>query len=125
MEKIKSLEQKRADLAWEFVHKDYVQNNSKEYRAAMRKLPTMILTSGLAQTVVFHLSKGKDKPHYEIIRNLAESLEKLLDIRDIGDPEKLMDKIKNADHETYMLLSNEALKYATWLKRFAEAELEE
>ncbi|MCD6086767.1 MAG: type III-B CRISPR module-associated protein Cmr5 [Candidatus Hydrothermae bacterium] len=125
MAEIKSLEQERARLAWEFIHKNDVKKNSKDYRAAIRKLPAMILTSGLAQTVAFYLSKGEGKPYYEIVRNMAGSLGKLTGVEDIGTPEKFTKKIKDANHETYILLSNEALKYATWLKRFAEAELEE
>ena len=126
MAEIKSLEQERARLAWEFVHRDDVQSNSKDYRAAIRKLPAMILTSGLAQTVTFYLSKGKEKPQFEIIKNLAEALKNLTEIAiDPENPQSLITKIKEADHETYILLSREALKYATWLRRFAEAELEE
>jgi len=128
MVNFRSLEQTRARLAWEFVHNEIAKkskNDQKEYRTAIRRLPAMILTSGLGQTVAFHLSKDEGKPHYEIIKNLSRALKGLRGITNIETPEKLIEKIMDADHETYILLSNEALKYATWLKRFAEAELEE
>ena len=127
MAEIKSLEQKRAKLAWEFVHDQLAKKDKgtqKEFKSAIRKLPTMILTSGLGQTIAFHLAKGKDKPHYEVIKNVVAAIYELTKISDIETPEKLMEKITSTDHETYILLSKETLKYATWLKRFAEAELE-
>lgn len=127
MAEVKSLEQKRAKLAWDFVHRELAQKakkDQKDFKSALRKLPAMILTSGFGQTVAFHISKGKDKSHYEIIKNIADALEKLTGIAEIKEPEKLIEKITTSDHEIYVLLSNEAIKYATWLKRFAEAELE-
>jgi len=126
MAKIESLEQKRAKLAWEFVQglKDKRKDKQKDFKSVIRKLPAMILTSGYGQTIAFHLAKGKDKPHYAIIKNVVAAIYELTKISDIETPEKLMEKITSTDHETYILLSKETLKYATWLKRFAEAELE-
>ena len=127
MAKIESLEQKRAKLAWEFIHDELAKKDNstqKEFKSAIRKLPTMILTSGFGQTIAFHLSKEKNKPHYEIIKNVVVALNELTKISGIDTPEKLVKEITSTDHETYILLSREALKYTTWLKRFAEAELE-
>ena len=126
MAEVEVLEQKRAKLAWDFIQeiKNMHNNDQKDFKSAIRKLPAMLLTSGLGQTVAFHLSKGKDKPHYKIIENVAKALEKLTKIYDIGDADSFIKKISNCNHETYIILANEALKYITWLKRFAEAELE-
>ena len=127
MAEIKSLEQKRAKLAWEFVQfvKDNRRDKQKEFKSVMRKLPAMILTSGLAQTIAFHLGKDIGKPEHEVIDNLAIALSELTDYFKGKTAKELQIALNDEDHEVHIMLTREALKYATWLKRLAEAELEE
>jgi len=120
MAKVKSLEQIRAKHAWKFI--ENVKEKKGDYLTAMRKLPAMILTSGLGQTVAFYLSKKNE--HQNIINRVAEHLSKVMGIEGITCGTDLLKKIMQSNHEEYIILSREALKYATWLKRLAEAELE-
>lgn len=133
MSKVESLENKRAQMAWGFISSiksKYNKDKQKEYKTALRKFPAMILTSGLGQTVAFHMAKEEDKPHRKIIDEVVKSVRKLTSVNEKDADEKgltgeeLVKKIIDLDHETYILLSKEVLKYTTWLKRFAEAELE-
>ena len=126
MSDFKSLEQKRAELAWEFV--DWVKKEKtsaqKDYKSVMRKLPAMILTSGLGQTLAFHLGKESGKPERDVINNLAKALKDLTGYVDKDNARELLKTLSDSQHEAHVMLTNEALKYATWLKRLAEAELE-
>ncbi|MDQ7032441.1 MAG: type III-B CRISPR module-associated protein Cmr5 [Desulfonauticus sp.] len=116
MSDFKSLEQTRAKLAWEFVNS--IAENFDKISSHIKKLPALILTSGLGQAVAFYLSKDD---HKKIINNVAETMSKITAIEGINCGKDLLEKIRTSDHDTYILLSNEALKYATWLKRLAEA----
>ena len=116
MSDFKSLEQKRAELAWKFV--DSVRDQLDKLSSHIRKLPAIILTSGLGQAVAFYLSKDD---HKKVIDNVAEAVSEITGIEGVTCGRDLLEKIRTSNHETYILLSNEALKYATWLKRLAEA----
>ena len=116
MSDFKSLEQKRAEIAWGFVNS--IKDQLDKFSSHIRKLPAIILTSGLGQAVAFYLSKDD---HKKIIDNVAEALSKITGIEGITCGRDLLEKIRKSNHETYILLSNEALKYATWLKRLVEA----
>ncbi len=116
MSDFKSLERLRAKLAWEFINS--IENQLDKLTTHIRELPAVILTSGFGQAVAFYLSKNDYK---KIIDNVAEALSEITKIEGITCGKDLLEKIRTSNHETYILLSNEALKYAIWLKRLAEA----
>ena len=130
MPSLKTLEQRRAERAWGFVHervrvlKEAGNLREERVKNAALRLPAMLLTMGLGQTVAFYLSK--DKEHQEVLRLLAEHLaqEGFYDSHRGICGETLLQEIKGSTIREYILLSEEALKFATWLKRLAEAELE-
>jgi len=120
MTAIKSLEQIRAQHAWDFIEKN--QNIIEKIAPIVRKLPAMIMTSGLGQTVAFCLSTSDYK---RVIDDIANYLSKNTGVEGITCGSDLLNKIMNSNHETYIMLSQETLKYTTWLKRLIEAKLEE
>jgi CRISPR-associated protein Cmr5 len=121
-----SLEQKRAKIAWDSVKK--VDKNKKEYRALARKLPAMIMVSGLGQTLAFLKSKGENENAEQLIYNhLSNWLAKESPI-DWGSEISELDllyKVINVDIATYRQATQEALLFLSWLKRAAEAEIKE
>ena len=121
MAKIESLEQKRAEHAWRFVSQ-YEGGIPDKIASLVRKLPAMIMTSGLGQTVAFCLSKDEGRT---VIDNIARHLFEVTGIRDITCGNDLLKKITASNHETYLVLSRETFKYATWLKRLVEAKTED
>ena len=121
MAEIKSLEQKRAEHAWRFVSQ-YEGGIPDKIASLVRKLPAMIITSGLGQTVAFCLSKDEGKT---VIDNIAGHLLEVTGVKDITCGNDLLKKITGSNHETYIVLSKETLKYATWLKRLVEAKTED
>ena len=120
MAKIESLEQVRAKHAWEFI--ESIDKNFDKIASLTRRLPAMLLTSGLGQTVAFCLSKDEGKT---VIDNIAKHLSEVTGIEGITCGNDLLEKIKGSNHETYIIFSRETLKYVTWLKRLIEAQTEE
>jgi CRISPR-associated protein Cmr5 len=59
----KTLEQQRATRAWECVDEvtSKSQDFKKKYGSLARKVPTLILTNGLGQTLAFLKAKGKKR----------------------------------------------------------------
>lgn len=60
---MRTLEQERALFAWERVNsvcKDH-PNDAKDVAMNIRKMPTMVLTNGLGQTLAFLLQKDEGR----------------------------------------------------------------
>ena len=117
MSKIETLEQIRMENAWNFVK----NNKIDEIEAPAKKLPAIILSSGLGQAVAFYLTKEEMK---KIIDNVAKHISAITDFEDVHCGEDLLKKIMRSDNETYILLSKEAIKYSTWIKRLVESKAE-
>ena len=58
MSRLQRVEQKRAAEAWSCIQAVSEDKFKKEYRSIVMKLPTLILTNGLGQTLAFLKSKG-------------------------------------------------------------------
>jgi CRISPR-associated protein Cmr5 len=56
----RSLEQRRAQAAWETVQK-VDQNKGKEFKSVATSLPADIQANGFGQTMAFLRAKGKDE----------------------------------------------------------------
>lgn len=116
------------------------QSLSAKYRTLALTFPSMILQSGLSQTIGFLLAKGSLKEN-EAAENkdnkeeskkikvnehllLLEHLAKLLsDEKNEYDGKSLHGKILKADLAEYQLLTRKALDASTCLKRYTEALL--
>jgi len=97
---------------------------AKRYGTLARKLPSLVLTNGLGQTLAFLKSKGysqgtpkPDAAEALIYKHLCGHL---LTSKDSD----LLDTIMGENSLEYRYHTAEALAFAGWLKRFAEAELE-
>ncbi len=119
---LRTLEQQRAEHAWKCVQ-DVQEAKTKpfagDYRTIAMKLPSLILTNGLGQTLAFLRSKP-DRQHFQLLySHLAQWVGER--VRANGD---LLDwLVNNATSHQYRLATMEALALLQWLKRFAEAEL--
>jgi CRISPR-associated protein Cmr5 len=122
-------EQQRAKAAWADVQA--VDRKSldvkRKYRGLVLKLPVMVLTNGLGQTLAFLRSKGKgdtNDPHEIVYSHLQSWLFREIRWADATQP-TLIERIFNTTSETYRQATVEALAYLHWLRRFAEAVLPE
>ena len=130
----KTLDQKRAKQAWDDIQSiaSRPDDFKKKYGSLARRVPMLVLTNGLGQTLAFLFSKAKfqEPPHKRSVEakvhgELYEHLSKWA-VRQVAPSEKdmkLLDWVLNNDNTAYRRATTEALAYLSWLKRFAEAEL--
>lgn len=107
--------------------------DGKKYRTLAQRLPAMIMTNGLGQTLAFLLSKPGTSGRSVEVR-IATDLAGWLLCPDSPisweepdghrTPEALMCLIQNSTSVEYRQAATEVLQYVTWLKRFAVARLE-
>lgn len=120
---IRTLEQKRASKAWDFVNevnqKD--KETKKKYRSLALKTPVLVLTNGLGQTLAFFKSKGKGE-HELLYGHLSDWLAGESKIYGTGE---LVQKVISGNSARYRQATTETLAFLSWLKRFAEAVLPE
>jgi len=121
-----TLDQKRARQAWEDVQKINAlpDDLKKGYGSLARRVPMLILTNGLGQTLAYLRSKGKNDPQKE--HNVLFDQLSCWTMSQVAPDSKnqnLLDWVLQADSTAYRRATIEALAYLGWLKRFAEAEL--
>lgn len=118
---IENLEAKRAQSAWgavqEVVKKD--EKSRKEYRSLVRSTPALVLSSGLLQTLAFLKAKG------EAHRALYSHLSGWVAPRLGADGKPLFEHLLSAGSDDHRLATRESIAYLSWLKRIAEATIEE
>jgi len=98
----------------------------KEYSSLARKVPTLVLTNGLGQTLAFLKAKGKNDPadeHTVLFRHLSKWVLDQVAPGTSSSNDDLLQWVLSNDSAAYRRATTEALAFLTWLKRFAEAEL--
>jgi CRISPR-associated protein Cmr5 len=119
---LRTLEQERAKHAWDCVQEVKDKPFAGDYRTIAVKVPSLIVTNGLGQTLAFLKAKGKDEPgneHEVLYRHLADWVGRKVN----ADGDLLSWLVNTATSQQYRLATMEALALLQWLKRFAEAEL--
>jgi CRISPR-associated protein Cmr5 len=115
-----SLEQGRAAFAYAQV-RDYVEGKGdsqrSEYRAYLKKLPTLVQTNGLAETMAFYHSKSGT--YAEIYQQIGAWVEKQHSERLEG--KSFLEALLNMDSAEYRVIAVEVLALANWMRRFADA----
>lgn len=131
-----NIEQKRGQQAWKDILeiKGRSEKDQKEYRSLARGLNAMIQINGLGQTLGFLKAKGggKQNAHFYLLGHLTHWMRWNFDTNNNQPnpaiPENndgLLSWITNtASSADYRRATTECLAYGSWLRRFAEAELE-
>ncbi len=98
---------------------------AKEYKAYSKKIPMLIKTNGLGNTLSFMISKSKSKVAYSLLYNQihARLQSKELDYLPINEKE-LVEQIINLDSSMYRLVTVEILAFFNWLRRFSDGLIE-
>ncbi|GIW43290.1 MAG: hypothetical protein KatS3mg077_0572 [Candidatus Binatia bacterium] len=114
----KHIEQERAQWAFRTVRSLAADRETKadELLSHIRKLPSHIQASGLAQTLLFYGQKQE---------KLATALAQHLGLLDRGNQGRVADAVQKLVESaaTVRRKTRDALSAAQWLKRFAEVEL--
>lgn len=122
----KKIENGRAAFAFQKV-KDFVQGGNekrnKEYSSYIKKLPAMIQTNGLGQSLAFYYA-NKNNVYGDIYRQIEEWIRKkqpgLLSKYTHQGNEEFVEIIINMNSGDYRIISNEVLAYLNWMRRFAD-----
>jgi len=130
------LEQERAQQAWACVQEvtNKPQEFKKKYGSLARKVPMLVLTNGLGQTLGFLLAKAKRhepeqkrsveaKAHDLLFIHLSNWVLSQVASSTTASNGDLLQWVLQNDSAAYRRATTEALAFLTWLKRFAEAEL--
>jgi CRISPR-associated protein Cmr5 len=110
-------EQKRAAKAWDDV-KGISKGMAETYSTQARRLPSLIQVNGLGQTLAFFRSKPDNQAMKAIYGHLSGWV-----MGQMGQEEgDLLSAVTRWQSDVYRRATAEALAYALWLRRFAEAE---
>ncbi|MBC7248559.1 MAG: type III-B CRISPR module-associated protein Cmr5 [Actinobacteria bacterium] len=126
---VKTLEQGRASEAYGYVTGAVKQlgDKAKDYKSYVKKLPVMIKTNGLGQTLAFvksKRSKDEGKNAYDMIyEQLGDWLRKCPNSV-IQSGNDLVKSIIDLDSKDYRVATAEALSLLNWLRRFADGIIE-
>lgn len=116
---MKTLEQEFAGEIYKRVEafgEKYGEGHSarKKYGSMAHKLPILVHTAGLAQTLAFVETRG-DEPQ-TLLKHLAE-------VTGNGDAQNLLRISREADLQEYVYLTRKVLLASKWFKRFAQSVL--
>ena len=125
---MKKLENGRAEFAYKCVEEVNIpdpnyKNKQSDYKSYVKKVPVLIQTNGLGNTLAYMLSKGKA---YDLIyQHLTNWLSKeecgctaLLDGTD------LLKFVVSQSSMVYRQITTECLALLNWLRRLAEGMIE-
>jgi len=106
---------------------NFYKNLLKNYRSYVKKIPTMILSNGLGQTLAFIKAKSEKGNAYNLIyQQLTEYMKSDHTVRIKMPQEKndLVEWVISCNSSTYRYITQEILAFLNWLKRFAEGLIE-
>lgn len=123
------LSRNRAETAFAYVQEitRSHKNIEKKYKSLVRKTPMRIKANGLGATLAFVFSKKKGENQHALLYN---HLEKWLSNDDMVDAEggefvaKVVAMNVAMKKAEYRVVTNEALAFLTWLRRFVDGMIE-
>jgi len=106
------------------MRKDGVKKYAKDYPSYVKRVPQMILSNGLGQTLSFIFSKGNNKNNaYTLIYSQIQDYMKSQCQTRIQMPQEksdLLEWVISCNSNDYRYITDEVLAFFNWLRRFAE-----
>ncbi len=125
-----TLDQQRAKYAWRRVEWAASKNRIKEYTNLAKSTASLVMNSGLMQTLAFLRSKNQPE-HKLLLNDLCEWLECALGGIDLKNgksfPKKdaqfkeVMEALYNSSPDLYMRANSEIMALFRWLRQLADA----
>ena len=112
---------KRANFCLNKV-KEIDSSIKDKFKSYAQKLPSLITSNGLIMTLAFIKSKS-ERAYEELYDILDEWLTKEALIPWESEEEDLLERLTKQSTEIVILVTQEAMRLAEWLKRMVEAEL--
>ena len=126
--KIEGIDAKRAYFAFECVKEAKNENSVKDdkYKSYIKKMPMLIKTNGLGQTLAFYLSKNNNDNAYNLILKQISQylLLKEITTEEILQNSELLNFITTQQPDNYRYITKEILNLLNWWRRFVEGLLE-
>lgn len=125
---LKTIEQGRAKYAFEKVKEisDNTEDGSKKlkenYKSTAKKLPVLIKTNGLGQTLAFLKSKGGKNTinaHDMLYEHIGSWLQ-TKDIKRLVNEDELVEQVINLKSQEYRQVTVETLALLNWIRRFVD-----
>lgn len=120
----RTIEQRRAEAAARAVS-SVSKDQAEAYAKFIRKVPSMLTTQGLGQTVAYLRSKQDQRTAKDALKHLRKwltSSDGLIGWPE-GDDDAFQAQIAQCDNASYYLALGEAITYVGWLKRLSQARL--
>lgn len=116
-------DQERAAMAFEHVNTfagDDKKARAKKYGTMVHKLPALLQTAGLCQTLHFVQARG-DEDQRLLVGHFAKQLQRVNSA--INDSNALLARARQADLAEYLQLTDEAMACAAWYRRLVQGIL--
>ncbi|MBK1692604.1 type III-B CRISPR module-associated protein Cmr5 [Ectothiorhodospira mobilis] len=116
-----TLDQQRAAFAWE-VATQGMQHGGDSYRALAKGAPALIMTSGLMPVLAFY--RSKDAHHQRLLDHIIRGISlEFWGPKNAGQKsfEDFMQRLQQADSETYRRATDSALETLKWIRQFVDA----
>lgn len=115
-----TLDQRRAQDAWQ----KSASYNSNEYVNFVKGMPTLIMNSGLMQTLAYCHEKKKEA------EKVASDLRHWLAVTTIGSDDaqefnRFMEHLLHASSAEYQELTTEAMAWLRWMRQIAATRLQD
>lgn len=126
-----TLDQKRAEYAWEQVGQAAQQHILEDYTREAKGAPVLIMGSGLMQSLAFLQAKGKPQ-HLALLGHLCRWLGRTLGgtpipqrqpfpREDEANFSTVMSALHAAPSSLYLRATDESLALLRWIRQFADA----
>lgn len=138
----KTLEQRRADYAFDKVKKIKDREYASEFSSLVAKIPSYVMTNGLGNTLAFLFSKKKDH-HLVVAGIMADWIMREISmvnanyLKNLGsdwieNPKKVSAEqegimkglVLEPNISQYAVITDELLSLFVWLKRFCDGMIE-
>ena len=124
---LKQIEQGRATFAFDVVngiHQEGSKSLKESYKSAAKKLPVLIKTNGLGQTLAFIKSKRakEDKPkngYDKLYQQIGDWLQ-CQDVKDMVGTGELVEQVIKLESPIYRQVTVETLALLNWMRRFVD-----
>ena len=119
-----TLDQQRAEFAWKKTKEAADGHFIDEYTNVAKSTASLIMNSGLMQTLAFLRSKNSSE-HKALLSNLLKWLDiRFLTRNETSAPpsfEAVMTRLHQSDSSNYMHATSETMALMRWIRQFADA----
>ena len=137
---LKGIEQGRATYAFKVVQEiseisdDESKKLKENYKSVAKKLPVLIKTNGLGQSLAFLKSKGgkkdkktdmkKDNGYDKLYKQIGDWLQ-TEDTKGLVQTGELVEQVINLESPAYRQVTVETLALLNWMRRFVDGLMED